>query len=257
MRLRWLRNAILASAALGSLAVVSVLAANGPRIVFDATSHDFGDLAGDAKVEHRWTFRNEGDETLEIVNTKTSCGCTMSFGKGTRVEPGETGELLVAFDAAGQSGRLRKTLAVMTNDPQSPIVRLTVRAVVTPLEFEAVEGGHPPILGQSLLMGDCAGCHAAPASGKSGRELWDGVCAMCHGPDARGARGPSLRARSFLETRTDEELTQGIAYGTANPRMPGFARLMGGPLDDAQVASLVSLLREWGPDPDEGEPPRP
>ena len=223
-----------------------VFAEGAPKIVFSTTTHDFGDLEGDAKVEHRWLFKNEGDATLEIVNTKTSCGCTMSLGKGTKVEPGETGELLVTFDAAGQAGRLRKTLSIISNDPERPITRLTIQARVTPLEFEAVPGAHPPILGQSLLMGDCASCHAKPAENKMGQELWNAVCAMCHGDKGLGARGPSLRAASFINSRSDEELHTGIAYGTANPRMPGFAELMGGPLSEEQVDSLVSLLRSWG-----------
>ena len=260
MTFRATRTGLVGWTALGLLlvaAVAAAAAAGGPAIVFEQTTHDFGELVGDDKVEHRWVFNNEGDETLEILNTKTSCGCTMSLGKGTLVAPGGTGELRVTFDAAGQSGRLRKTLSVMSNDPERPIVRLTIRAVVTPIEYEPIEGEHPPILGQSLLMGNCAGCHSAPAAGKTGGALWNEVCAMCHGATGLGARGPSLRAHSFLETRTDEELNLGIAYGTANPRMPGFSQLMGGPLDEAQVASLVSLLREWGPDPDEDKPPQP
>ena len=228
------------------LSVGTGFASEGPRIVFDTVSHDFGDMTSDQTSEVNWVFRNEGDETLEIVNTKSSCGCTMSLGKGTRVEPGESGEILVRFNAAGQSGRLRKTLAVTTNDPTHSITRLTIRAHVTPIDLPQVEGGHPPIVGQSLLMGDCGSCHSIPAADKKGPELWAVVCAMCHGDDGQGSRGPSLRDPSFLSSRDDTELEIGISYGTANPAMPGFSRLMGGPLDEAQVKSLVELLRQWG-----------
>lgn len=223
-----------------------VFAAEGPRIVFETLTHDFGEMTSDQTSEVNWVFRNEGDETLEIVNTKSSCGCTMSLGKGTLVAPGESGEILVRFNAAGQSGRLRKTLAVTTNDPTHTVTRLTIRAHVTPIELPQVEGGHPPILGQSLLMGDCGSCHATPAADKKGPELWAVVCAMCHGDDGTGSRGPSLRDASFLSSRDDTELDTGISYGTANPAMPGFSRLMGGPLDEDQVKSLVELLRKWG-----------
>jgi len=34
----------------------------------------------------------------------------------------------------------------------------------------------------------------------------------------------------------------------ANPKMPGFSSLVGGPLDEAQVTALVRLLRAPRPD---------
>jgi len=109
-------------------------------------------------------------------------------------------------------------------------------------------GAHPRVTGQSLLMGDCASCHAAPAEGKSGEELYGVVCGMCHGASAEGAaHGPSLRSSDYLASRDDEELWEAIAYGTSNPGMPGFSELMGGPLSDRQIRSLVELLRGWGP----------
>ncbi|MFM1941356.1 MAG: hypothetical protein RI897_338, partial [Verrucomicrobiota bacterium] len=33
---------------------------------------------------------------------------------------------------------------------------------------------------QAVFRGDCARCHATPAEGKMGRELFQAVCAVCH-----------------------------------------------------------------------------
>jgi hypothetical protein len=41
-------------------------------------------------------------------------------------------------------------------------------------------------------------------------------------------------------------LADALACGTPHARMPGFSELMRGPLDDAQVESLVRHLRCWG-----------
>jgi mono/diheme cytochrome c family protein len=80
---------------------------------------------------------------------------------------------------------------------------------------------------------------------------------MCHGSAGQGAEhGPSLRTPDYLASRDDEELSAAIAYGTSNPRMPGFAELMGGPLSEEQVRSLVELVRRWGPLSETGEGPR-
>ena len=96
-------------------------------------------------------------------------------------------------------------------------------------------------------MGDCASCHSKPAAAKQGADLYAAICEMCHGPEGEGDRGPSLRSPDYLESHTDQELETGIAYGTANPRMPGFAEMMGGPLSQSQIRSLVQLIRSWGP----------
>ena len=71
--------------------------------------------------------------------------------------------------------------------------------------------------------------------------LWEAVCAMCHGPT-----GSALS--KFVHSHDAAALTQTIAYGTANPKMPGFSSLMGGPLNEAQVASLVRFLRSFPPE---------
>lgn len=218
-----------------------------PKIRFDATTHDFGELRSDTKTTFRWTFHNDGTAPLKVLGTRPSCGCTATVVEGGDVAPGGQGALEIVYDPAGQQGSVRKSLAVSSNDPAKPVVLLTLRAHVTAVALPVEEGGHPSITGQSLLMGSCAGCHAAPAAGKRSAELYTAVCGMCHGPQAEGGRAPSLRGAGYLEGHDDRALAEAIAYGTADPRMPGFSDTMGGPLDDAQVASLVALLRAWGP----------
>ena len=222
----------------------------GPRLRFESQTHDFGKLRSDqGTVTFRWVYHNDGDEALRILGTRASCGCTATVVEDDEIPPGGHGALEITFDPSGQRGTVRKTLAVTSSDPTDPHVLLTIRAdveVVAPPEPEP--GAHPTTGGQSMLMGDCASCHAQPAHGKTGEPLWTAVCAMCHGSEGQGAEhGPSVRTPDYLSSRDDEELTVAIAYGTSNPRMPGFAELMGGPLNEEQVRSLVELVRRWGP----------
>ncbi len=218
-----------------------------PVVRFDWTTHDFGEIPADRKVSHRWIYHNDGQATLAILGTRPMCGCTVSTIEKKEIPPGGTGVLEVTFDPAGQEGSVRRTIAVLTNDPARPTTHLAVKAKVLPKPEPAGSSGHPRWTGQSLLMGSCASCHSAPAAGKSGEALWAAVCAMCHGARAEGGLAPGLRAPDYLAAHDDEALAAGVAYGTANPRMPGFSDVMGGPLSRAQVDSLVKLLREWGP----------
>ncbi len=45
-------------------------AENGPRIVFDETTHDFGRQLSGEDLENIFTFTNKGDGTLIIENVK-------------------------------------------------------------------------------------------------------------------------------------------------------------------------------------------
>jgi hypothetical protein len=221
-----------------------------PSIRFEVLTHDFGTIASSAKRSFSWPYRNVGSTPLEITATVPSCGCTASVAEPATVPAGGSGTLSVTYDPAGQSGDVRKTITVVTNDPVHPRTILTILAKVIAEDVAAIPGAHPRFTGQSLLMGSCTTCHAAPARGKTGAELWGAVCAMCHGPTGEGATAPALRPGGKLAGLDDAALASAIAYGTADPKMPGFSDLMGGPLDAAQVASLVTLLRSWAPAPD-------
>lgn len=217
----------------------------GPAVRFDETTHDFGTLRSDQPVEYHWPFFNDGDAPLRIVKTRPQCGCTATVLEDEPVPPGGRGTMKVTFDPLGLDGSVRKSLAVMTDDPRTPRVLLTLLASVVPVEIPRKEGEHPRVAGQSMLVGECASCHAAPAAGKHGEELYAAICASCHGDDGAGVHAPSIREASYLAGKTDEDLHQAISYGSANPKMPGFLDLMGGPLDTSQVDSLVRLMRSW------------
>lgn len=238
---------LLLLAAAGAAENPPAIEPDAPVIFFENTTHDFGTIRSDRKVTYAWPFQNRGRSDLVITATRPSCGCTASVIDDKAVPPGGSGTLSVTFDPAGQHGKVRKSLAVVSNDPAHTVVSLTVRAEVEPVDRPPTPDGHPPITGQSLLMGSCASCHAAPAAGKRGEELWKAVCGMCHGAAAEGGLAPTLRAPDYLASKDDAALRTAIAYGTANPKMPGFSDQMGGPLRAEQIDSLVGLLRTWGP----------
>lgn len=216
------------------------------KIRFETVTHDFGAVRSDTKVQYRWAFSNVGNAPLRILGLKPSCACTATAVDDRPVPPGGQGFIDVTFDPVGQSGVVKKSLVVTSNDPSQKVVILRMTASVTPAVLVAPTTGHPPISGQSMLFGSCASCHAAPAAGKNGEALYAAICAMCHGKEGSGGRAPSIREASYLRARDDRALAEAIAYGTTNPKMPGFGDSMGGPLTPAQVESLVKLLRAWG-----------
>jgi mono/diheme cytochrome c family protein len=93
---------------------------------------------------------------------------------------------------------------------------------------------------QAVFKGDCAKCHAGPAQGKYGQQLFTAVCAVCHEADPRATMVPDLHN---LKDPTSEEFWRAwITSGKAGTLMPAFATSQGGPLNDMQIASLAAYL---------------
>ena len=86
---------------------------------------------------------------------------------------------------------------------------------------------------------------APPGPGRGGRPpdpqqvLFTERCAACHGSDLNGARGPSLFTKSFLESRSDEQIRQTILDGRTASDMPAFKTVLTG----EQVDALVTWIR--------------
>lgn len=132
------------------LVLISCSAAfSAPRLVQDETRYDFGVVTKGDKVEHRFTFRNEGDEPLVIDNVKSSCSCTATLVTNKEIPPGESGSVEAVFDSARFRGRIHKTIFVFSNDPQQPSsqfllegeVALALQAVPAQLNFGTLHAG--------------------------------------------------------------------------------------------------------------------
>jgi hypothetical protein len=90
--------------------------ANGAVITFEKKTHDFGDIFQGDKVEETFKFTNTGTEPLIITNVQVTCGCTTPKGwPRDPIMPGGKGELTVAFNSAGKSGRQNKVVTIVSN----------------------------------------------------------------------------------------------------------------------------------------------
>lgn len=93
----------------------------GPRMVFDRTSHDFGDIprkGGDLIKEFR--FVNEGDSPLVIKKITKSCSCiTVTFSRKP-VKPGEAGVIKIKYEPHKvEAGIFHKVLQIYNNTSES------------------------------------------------------------------------------------------------------------------------------------------
>jgi hypothetical protein len=110
----------------------------GPRLQFETTEHDFGKINAGDIVSCEFRFTNTGLGPLEILEVKTSCGCTTTSGKDQQsLTAGQTGVIPVRFNSRGFSGTVHKTVRVKSNDPSQPDHLLRFKANVwTPIQLE-------------------------------------------------------------------------------------------------------------------------
>lgn len=96
-----------------------------------------------------------------------------------------------------------------------------------------------------------------------GRQLYVDNCASCHGDFGEGGPNPSLAGdiiapistSEYLKTRDNSTLKSIISQGQPNFGMSPFGLSFGGPLDEAEIDSLVAYIRTWETNPPVDTPP--
>ncbi|MGC9330653.1 MAG: DUF1573 domain-containing protein [Bacteroidales bacterium] len=106
--------------------------ANAPKIEFENTEHDFGEIKQDSKVSTKFTFKNTGKSDLIIRKVKASCGCTATQPEKSIIKPGESSFIEVTFNPSGRSGKQKKTITIIANDPEQSTTRLRIEGTVNP-----------------------------------------------------------------------------------------------------------------------------
>jgi len=101
-----------------------------PVITCDNSTHDLGPIWVGPILNHTFTIRNDGDETLEIRKVKPSCGCTIAGSYTSKIAPGESGEFPFAVKSTRLRGKFDKAISIMSNDPVTPVFRLRLRGEV-------------------------------------------------------------------------------------------------------------------------------
>jgi mono/diheme cytochrome c family protein len=178
---------------------------------------------------------------------------------------GTNGQIEVVFDARGKWGTITKAVFVHTSrglnvlnvvaklaPPPAPPINPRpppFPSIATPSGFQVntnASGNREKNMElargdrQAVFKKDCAWCHADPAHGKTGPQLYAVACGTCHDSPNRAQMVPDLH---HLNHPTDAEYwKQWVAHGKEGTLMPAFSNAEGGPLDSAQIASLVEFL---------------
>lgn len=101
-----------------------------PVMSFEKAEHDFGTIEQGAAQETVFKFTNTGNAPLIITDAKSSCGCTVPNPPKEPIAPGESSELLVKFNGAGQN-QITKNITVTANTEKGSEI-LRIKAFINP-----------------------------------------------------------------------------------------------------------------------------
>ncbi|UKN02518.1 DUF1573 domain-containing protein [Paracrocinitomix mangrovi] len=95
--------------------IYSGLVANA-QILVKEPSKDLGDIyENKGKVIAVFDLQNPyKDDTIQIYDVKTSCGCTAILSQDTLIYPGKTTELKFSYDPSGRTGLFTKSIEVLS-----------------------------------------------------------------------------------------------------------------------------------------------
>ncbi|NMH27472.1 DUF1573 domain-containing protein [Flavobacterium silvaticum] len=109
---------------------------DGPGIVFENETIDYGTINKNADGKREFVFVNNGNKPLIVTNATGSCGCTVPTKPTEPIMPGAKGVIGVKY-ATDRVGAFTKTVTVTTNASETPKV-LTIKGNV--LAEEAPKG---------------------------------------------------------------------------------------------------------------------
>ncbi len=133
------------------------------EIIFDHTTHDFGDIQNKSKNTCEFNFKNTGNSKLVIGKIKRTCGCTVFELTKKNYAPGESGTIKVQYTASSVPGPSTKHLYVPSNAKNNKRVGLTVKANIT-LKVKAT-----PLTLSFSLDKENAGCPPINLSSTDGK----------------------------------------------------------------------------------------
>lgn len=103
-----------------------------PKVVVDATEHDFGPVENDSIVSCEFQFTNQGTAPLKLEPGGTTCQkCTIAEITQSELSPGTSVPITIRYMAGAATPQFRQTATILTNDPERPRVELTISGSIT------------------------------------------------------------------------------------------------------------------------------
>lgn len=130
------------------------------RKMLSEFSHDFGEVQKGELPEYRFQIKNVYEETINIAQVFSSCGCTQVSVDKRQLKTWETAEIICRFNSKPFNGFKQATVTVRLGQPMVGEVQLTVKGTIVSairlnpesIDFGQVTRGKLPVY-QATLSG--------------------------------------------------------------------------------------------------------
>lgn len=104
--------------------------AKAPKLRVSSSSLDFGRVRQNVESTQNFSVTNNGKSNLEIRAVQGNCTCISTQFDKKVIKPGESAIIKIIFNPEDRKGTHQKAVTVYSNDPQSPVQRVTFTAYV-------------------------------------------------------------------------------------------------------------------------------
>ena len=111
-----------------SLNIENTVIQNPEEVFLSEESYDFGQIQGGTTVKHTFILKNLGELPLHILNTESSCVCTVAAPSGDTLLTGQAEQIEVALKVPPTNTKVKETVTIHTDNPQRPTIELTLTA---------------------------------------------------------------------------------------------------------------------------------
>lgn len=95
---------------------VLLFAQTGPKIeIAGGDNINTGNHRRGQELTYEITFKNVGDQDLQVTSVQTSCGCSSALASADVVKPGESGTIKFTYNGLGM-GSVTKAVMITTNE---------------------------------------------------------------------------------------------------------------------------------------------
>jgi hypothetical protein len=194
-------------------------------------------------VQHSFALQNDGTGDLHIDDVVAPCGCTVAVLSDHTVPPGGAAELHVTFDTARFGGRKTKKVSVSTDDPDQPVVELTLTGEVMP---EVV--ADPPVLYLGRIRPGTEAVGGVRIVGTSGEpvRVFDarvdspGLDVAIESPSGAAASGQQVVVRIAPEARRGR-FSDTLRVSTSHPAAPRLEIPIFGSIESSLLVTPPSV----------------
>jgi hypothetical protein len=130
MRKLWLVGVLFCLVLIAPLVVTGETPSGTPKIDLPRESWDFGKVKEGPVLKHTFTVKNIGTAELELQAYPGCRVCISPELSSNKILPESKAELDVFFYTKGKSGAIDSFAMIRSNDPEQPVLKITVKAFV-------------------------------------------------------------------------------------------------------------------------------